>query len=139
MSDQPAPTPSSTPVPAGPDSVSPAPVPVPVPVPTIQYDDFAKVQLRVATILEAVAHPNADKLLVLQVDLGDGEKRQVCAGIRAWYDPGHAGGQAGRRREEPCPAQAARPGKPRHDPGCHRRGHGQCRGAVAERTGGGRV
>ena len=53
---------------------------------TITYDDFAKLELRVATIVEAKIHPNADKLLVLQVDLG-GEKRQICAGIRAFYTP----------------------------------------------------
>src|SRR5690349_15917283 len=54
---------------------------------TIQYDDFAKLQLRVATVLECVAHPNADKLLVLQIDLGGGEKRQICAGLRQYYQP----------------------------------------------------
>lgn len=54
---------------------------------TIQYDDFAKIELVVATVLEAVAHPNADKLLVLQIDIGNGEKRQICAGIKAWYEP----------------------------------------------------
>jgi len=53
---------------------------------TITYDDFAKLELRVATIVEAKIHPNADKLLVLQVDLGS-EKRQICAGIRAYYPP----------------------------------------------------
>lgn len=53
---------------------------------SIQYDDFAKIELRVATILEAKPHPNADKLLVLQIDLGE-EKRQICAGIRAYYQP----------------------------------------------------
>src|SRR5882762_2433861 len=53
---------------------------------TITYDDFAKLELRVATIVEAKIHPNADKLLVLQVDLGS-EKRQICAGIRAFYSP----------------------------------------------------
>jgi len=53
---------------------------------TIQYDDFAKLDLRVATITEAQAHPNADRLLKLQVDLG-GEQRQICAGVRAFYDP----------------------------------------------------
>ena len=53
---------------------------------TIAYDDFAKLELRVATIVEAKVHPNADKLLVIQVDLG-GEKRQICAGIRAFYSP----------------------------------------------------
>jgi methionyl-tRNA synthetase len=53
---------------------------------TITYDDFAKLELRVATIVEAKVHPNADKLLVLQVDLG-AEKKQICAGIRAYYPP----------------------------------------------------
>jgi methionine--tRNA ligase beta chain len=53
---------------------------------TITYDDFAKLEFRVATIVEAKVHPNADKLLVLQVDLG-AEKRQICAGIRAYYTP----------------------------------------------------
>jgi tRNA-binding protein len=52
----------------------------------IQYDDFAKLELRVATVLECTAHPNADKLLVLQIDLG-GEKRQICAGLRQHYAP----------------------------------------------------
>lgn len=46
----------------------------------IQYDDFAKLDLRVATILEAEPHPNADKLMRLLVDLGT-EKRQIIAGI----------------------------------------------------------
>ena len=54
---------------------------------TIQYDDFAKIELVVATVLEAAVHPNADKLLVLQVDVGNGEKRQICAGVKAWYEP----------------------------------------------------
>ena len=53
---------------------------------TIQYEDFAKVELKIATVLECKAHPNADKLLVLQVDLGT-EKRQICAGIRQHYTP----------------------------------------------------
>lgn len=55
--------------------------------PTIQYDDFAKIELRVAKILSAEAHPNADKLLVLKVDLGDYGERQILAGIRQWNDP----------------------------------------------------
>jgi methionine--tRNA ligase beta chain len=52
----------------------------------IQYDDFAKLDLRVATIEKAEPHPNADKLLVLQVDLGS-EKRQILAGIKQHYEP----------------------------------------------------
>ena len=54
--------------------------------PIIQYDDFAKLDLRVATITQAEAHPNADRLLKLQVDLGS-EQRQICAGVKAFYDP----------------------------------------------------
>lgn len=53
---------------------------------TIQFDDFIKVKLRVGRVLEAAPHPNADKLIVLQVDLGD-ERRQLCAGIRGHYEP----------------------------------------------------
>ncbi len=52
----------------------------------ITYEDFAKLDLRVGTVLSAAPHPNADKLLVLQVDLGR-EHRQIIAGLRAHYDP----------------------------------------------------
>jgi tRNA-binding protein len=60
----------------------------PQPLPsTITYDDFAKLELRVATVLECKPHPNADKLLVLQIDLGS-ERRQICAGLRQYVtDP----------------------------------------------------
>jgi tRNA-binding protein len=51
----------------------------------IQYDDFVKVQLRVGRVVEAHNHPNADKLIVLKVDLGD-EQRQLCAGLRGHYE-----------------------------------------------------
>jgi len=53
---------------------------------TISYDDFAKLDLRVATVVECRAHENADKLLVLQIDLGN-ERRQICAGLRQHYQP----------------------------------------------------
>jgi methionine--tRNA ligase beta chain len=54
--------------------------------PTITYDDFCKLDLKVGTIVESGEHPNADRLIVLQVDLGD-EKRQIIAGIKAYYAP----------------------------------------------------
>jgi methionyl-tRNA synthetase len=54
--------------------------------PTITYDDFAKLDLRIATVIAAEPHPNADRLVKLQVALGD-HTRQVCAGIRQYYDP----------------------------------------------------
>lgn len=52
----------------------------------ISIDDFRKVELKVATVKSAEVHPNADKLIVLQVDLGS-EQRQICAGIRNHYTP----------------------------------------------------
>ena len=54
---------------------------------TISYDDFAKLDLRVATVLECRPHANADKLLVLQIELAGGERRQICAGLRQYYAP----------------------------------------------------
>ena len=54
---------------------------------TINYDDFAKLDLRVATVVECRPHANADKLLVLQIELANGERRQICAGLRAFYPP----------------------------------------------------
>lgn len=53
---------------------------------TITYDDFAKIDLRVALIVKAEAVPEAEKLLKLQLDIG-GETRQVFAGIKSAYNP----------------------------------------------------
>jgi methionyl-tRNA synthetase len=53
---------------------------------TISIDDFRNLELRVATITSVSPHPNADRLLVLQIDLGS-EQRQLVAGIRAHYQP----------------------------------------------------
>ncbi len=55
--------------------------------PEITFDDFAKVDLRVAKIVEAEPHPDADRLVKLQVDDGSGTPRQICAGIREHYEP----------------------------------------------------
>jgi tRNA-binding protein len=52
----------------------------------ISIDAFRQVELRVATIKSAELHPNADKLMVLHIDLGT-EQRQICAGIRNHYTP----------------------------------------------------
>ncbi len=53
---------------------------------TISIDDFAKLDLRVARIVEAETVPEADKLLRLKLDLGT-EQRQVFAGIKSAYPP----------------------------------------------------
>ena len=52
----------------------------------ITIEQFKTVELRVATVVAAEPHPNADRLIVVRVDLG-GEQRQIVAGIRAVYDP----------------------------------------------------
>jgi len=52
----------------------------------IEYEDFAKIDLRIATILSAERIPKADKLLKLQVDLGT-EQRQILAGIAQQFEP----------------------------------------------------
>ncbi|MBN1512235.1 MAG: methionine--tRNA ligase subunit beta [Phycisphaerae bacterium] len=52
----------------------------------ITFDEFLKVKLRVARILEACEHPDADKLLILKVDMGT-EERQIVAGIKKHYRP----------------------------------------------------
>ncbi|MBL7979889.1 MAG: methionine--tRNA ligase [Bacteroidetes Order II. Incertae sedis bacterium] len=53
---------------------------------TIVYDDFAKLDLRMGTIISAERVPKADKLLCLQIDLGF-EKRQILSGIAQQYAP----------------------------------------------------
>ncbi len=57
------------------------------PLPSVSFDQFTNLDLRVATITAAQPHPNADRLLKIQLDDGTPEGRQVCAGIKAWYDP----------------------------------------------------
>ncbi len=53
----------------------------------IEFEDFAKVDLRVGTVLEATPHPEADRLLVLKVDAGEDSPRQVVAGIAEFFKP----------------------------------------------------
>jgi methionyl-tRNA synthetase len=50
-------------------------------------DDFAKLDLRIGQIKSCKPHPNADKLLVLKVDAGEGKLRQIVAGIAKYYAP----------------------------------------------------
>lgn len=50
----------------------------------INYEEFSRVQLKVGKVLEAEKVENSEKLIKLQVDLGD-EKRQIVAGIGKTY------------------------------------------------------
>ena len=56
------------------------------PKPSIVYDDFAKLDLKVGTILQATKVEKADKLLKLEVDLGF-EKRIIVSGIALYFKP----------------------------------------------------
>ena len=50
----------------------------------ISIEDFRKIEIKVATIKHAEPHPNADRLMVLKIDLGS-EERQLVAGIKEHY------------------------------------------------------
>ena len=50
-------------------------------------DDFAKIDLRVARVVKADHVEGADKLIRLELDIGDGRNRQVFAGLKAYYKP----------------------------------------------------
>jgi methionyl-tRNA synthetase len=87
-----APGPAATPAAAAASTASAAKSNEPTAVTPISIDDFAKVDLRIARIVEAVPVEGADKLLRLVVDLGT-ERRTVFAGIRQAYDPGQLVGR----------------------------------------------
>jgi len=52
----------------------------------IEFAQWQELDLRVGKVTAAQSHPKADKLIVLQVDLG-AETRQIVAGVKEWYDP----------------------------------------------------
>ena len=54
----------------------------------IEIDDFAKSDLRVGKVLSCEKVPKSDKLLVMKVDLGDGDVRQIVSGLAHSYTPG---------------------------------------------------
>ena len=55
---------------------------------TIEFTDFTKLDLRTAKVLAVRDHPNADKLICLQIDVGALGERQVVAGLKPYLaDP----------------------------------------------------
>ena len=60
----------------------------------ISINDFARIDLRVGRVTEVKPHPNADKLYVLQVDLGALGTRQLVAGLKQHYTPEELQGQS---------------------------------------------
>lgn len=54
---------------------------------TIKFDDFLKLDIRIGLILEAEKIEKSEKLILLSVDLGEEESRQIVAGIAKKYEP----------------------------------------------------
>ena len=52
----------------------------------VTFNDWQKLDLRAGKILSVEDHPNADKLYVIEVDLGK-EKRKLVAGLKQHYKP----------------------------------------------------
>jgi methionyl-tRNA synthetase len=69
-----------------PPAAAPAAASVPEGVALISIDDFHKTKLVTGEVLSAAAHPKADRLLILQVKVGDSTK-QIVSGIRKFYQP----------------------------------------------------
>ena len=55
--------------------------------PKIDYEDFAKIEFKIGVIKDCVKHPNADRLLVFQIDVGENEPRQIISSIAEFYNP----------------------------------------------------
>ncbi|MCB9833936.1 MAG: methionine--tRNA ligase subunit beta [Planctomycetes bacterium] len=53
----------------------------------ISIDHFGAVVLKTGEVLAAEPHPNADRLVVMKVDVGEPEPRQIVAGIRSDWEP----------------------------------------------------
>jgi methionyl-tRNA synthetase len=51
----------------------------------VNLDEFKRLDIRVGKVVDAQDHPNADKLLVLRIDVGGGQVVQTVAGIKAFY------------------------------------------------------
>jgi methionyl-tRNA synthetase len=52
----------------------------------ISFEDWMKLDLRVGKILEAELHPDADKLYVIKVDIGEETPRTIVSGLRDHYE-----------------------------------------------------
>ncbi len=93
-----APSKAAAPLPAGETSLQrPAEPQLPndaaATTPTIGIDDFSKVDLRIARIVSASHVEGADKLIRLELDIGENKPRQVFAGIKSAYDPATLSGR----------------------------------------------
>ena len=51
----------------------------------VTIQDFKKVEMKVGKVVSVEDHPNADKLIVMRVDVGEGEPRVLVAGLKGHY------------------------------------------------------
>ncbi|WP_194713524.1 methionine--tRNA ligase [Noviherbaspirillum soli] len=72
---------------AAPTDEAPAAAGIEPLAPEIKIDDFAKIDLRIALIVDCAAVDGSDKLLRLTLDVGEGRMRNVFSGIKSSYDP----------------------------------------------------
>lgn len=56
-------------------------------MPEISYDDFAKLDIRVGTVIAAERVPDTDKLIKCTIDFGESGQRTIVSGIAAWKTP----------------------------------------------------
>lgn len=59
----------------------------------VEISDFEKLDLRVGKVLFCERHPQADKLYILKVDVGESEPRQIVSGLASSYTPGQVMGK----------------------------------------------
>jgi methionine--tRNA ligase beta chain len=78
-----APQPPIPPAALAPPAAAP---PAPEGVTLVTFDEFKRIRLVTAEVVSAVAHPKADRLVILQVKIGETSK-QLVAGIRQFYAP----------------------------------------------------
>jgi methionyl-tRNA synthetase len=86
------PVPNPAPAAPAPQPPAAAPAAAPAPAPAapaevlLTIDEFKKVKLATAKVLEARPHPKADRLLILQLEVGT-RRKQIVSGIREHYTP----------------------------------------------------
>ena len=63
-------------------------------LPQIDINEFRKLDLRIGRVMSCERHPDADKLFILKVDLGEGRLRQIVSGLADSYTPGQVIGKS---------------------------------------------
>jgi len=52
----------------------------------VTFEEFKKLDIRIAKILEVEDHPSADRLYILKIDTGEGDVRTIVAGVKKSYN-----------------------------------------------------